>query len=617
MTTDIIFDGHDAITGMQGGNPVLLGNDKVASSVNRFFRNDENRTRPPFRELNLTFANADDQKVFQTGNVQGAFFYTGRPPTSNVSITASEQLYFPNYIIVAVAGKIFAILLQGGSGKVTHLPDTPSPNNPLLLHTWFAQGYEWLFAQNGEQNCLIWNGQDTTKAANYFRSNPTLGQIPTGGMMAYLYGMMVVTSADGRNQIAVGDQAYSNTQTNSSDIWKFTDLTYWAEGGYFDIAASLGDITGITAMPYLDTGTGQNELVVLCRNGATSFDLSGLRTNWLNSQVQRISLVGMGCVSTHSLALLNGDLLYKANDGIRSYKNSRLEFQSSYSQTPMSYDVDKWLRQENRSLLEFNCQVAWDNMLFSGVLPMLAPSELAGCGYHRFHRGMVVLDCQPQSRVAGGDPAWQGMWTGPRPTAFADGFDSGVHRAFCCSFDSDGVNRVYEFMKDGYFDTSNGSKKTIVSLYDTPLYCGQGSDRFTHKRLIGANIEVSDMMEAVQFSLEYRPDNSICFISWKETGLGCDCAEPVECQSILQQPYWQRVNFGNPKDDCAPGSKALACIYRAAQFRITLVGAATIDRLGILMQGKEQENKQSCEADITCTPIQCCPATDEFSYVFP
>lgn len=630
MKTDIILDGHDALTGIQGGNPVLVPNNKVANSVNRFYRDDVNRTRLPFRELTLTFDPSVNQTIFRQGNLQGATFYTGRVPTTSVVIPGgiAQQLYFPNYLIASIGGTIFAIMLQGSGGYVIQLPNTITPNNPLLLHTWFGQGYEWLFIQNGEQNCIIWNGQDATKAANYFRSNPVLGQMPTGSAMAFIYGMMVVTSADGRNQVAVSDQAYSNSQTNSSDIWKFTDITYWAEGGYFDIAASIGDIVGIAAMPYLDTGTGQNELVVICRNGATSFDLSGPRTNWLNTQVQRISLIGMGGVSADSLTVVNGDLLYKAPDGIRSYRNSRLEFSQGYNQVPLSYDVDKWIRQENRSLLEFNCQVSWNNMVFSSVMPMVEPCVLGtGYGYHRYHRGMLALDFQPQSQVTGGNPAWQGLWTGPRPTAFASGFDGGVQRAFCFSFDTDGQNRIYEFMREGTSDIIGGSPKTIVSMYDTGSYCGQSSgsaqwtgseaNRYAHKRLIGGDIELSDVQQSVNLQLEFKPDGCPCFVPWKTATVGCVCVEPTDCLSLTQSPSWIRKGFGNPLNTAAPGSTELAAIFRSAQFRVKLAGYCTVERLGILMQAKEQTNKEGIPTSETCAPLGCCPATAEFEYSFP
>jgi hypothetical protein len=610
-TATPIFDGHDALTGMEGGNPSIIGASSCANAVNRSFRGGYNRTRTPFRELALTFASDADAQLFRTGNVQGAFFYSGRPPTTNQVIGGSVPLYWPNYIVVAIAGTIFGIQLSGKTGTVINIR---SGNNPLLMHTWFEQGYEWLFAQNGEENCIIWNGQDPTNAKNCFRSQPTLNQMPTGGPMAFIYGRMVVTSADGRNQIAVSDIAYGNHQNNSSDIYMFTDQTYWNEGGYFDIAASLGDIMGITPMPYLDTGSGQNELVVLCRNGATSFDFSAPRANWLNTQVQRISLVGMGCASTHSLALVNGDLVYKSKDGIRTYRNSRQEFASGYSQVPISYDVDKWLSQENKSLLEFSSQISWNNMLFSTVMPMMQANVTPGYGYHRYHRGMVVLDFQTNNKLSGSTPMWYGLWTGIRPTALVQGYDGGNHRAFVFSFDCDGQNRVYEFEEQGDYDFGNGQRSAIVSFYDTPRYCGIQSNRFTHKRLIGGNIELSEINDPVGLTIQYKLDNAPVFLDWKSTTVGCTCT------GLGQNQSWDRKDLGQPNDACVDGSRFLANIFRASQFRIKLTGAATVDRFGVTMVTKEQTNKDNfaeptaCAVpSAPCSTVQC-PDTGDFDY---
>jgi len=601
-----IFDGHDALTGMEGGNPSMISASSCATAVNRSFRGGYNRTRTPFRELTLTFASDEDEQLFRYGNVQGAFFYQGRPPTTNQIIGGEVILYWPNYIVVSIAGTLFGILLSGKTGTVSKIR---SDNNPLLMHTWFEQGYEWLFAQNGEQNCVIWNGQDPTNAKNCFRSQPNINQIPTGGPMAFIYGRMVVTSADGRNQIAVGDIAYGNHQNNSSDIYMFTDQTYWGEGGYFDIAASvLGDIMGITPMPYLDTGSGQNELVVLCRNGATSFDLSSPRTSWLNNQVERISLIGMGCASTHSLALVNGDLLYKSKDGIRTYRNSRQEFASGYTQAPISFDVDKWLSQENESLLEFSSQISWNNMLFSTVMPMLEKNQTPGYGYHRYHRGMVVLDFQTNNKLSGPRPIWYGLWTGIRPTALVQGYDGGIHRAFAFSYDCDGKNRIYEFERKGDYDYANGQRKAIVSFYDTPRYCGFESNRFTHKRLTGGNIELSGMNDAVGLTVQYRPDNARGFVDWKTATVGC------QCTGLGQGPSWDRKNLGQPNDVCIDGSKFLANIFRASQFRIKLTGAATVDRLGVTMVTKEQTDKDNIAQPTACAVTTQCPNAEDFSY---
>jgi hypothetical protein len=288
----------------------------------------------------------------------------------------------------------------------------------------------------------------------------------------------------------------------------------------------------------------------------------------------------------------------------------------------MSYDVNYWLNQENQSLLEFNCQVAFNNMLFTSVVPMLSPSKLPGCGYHRYHRGMLAYDCDPQSKIEGDNPDWQGLWTGPRPTAFVDGFDSGVHRAFCFSFDADGVNRIYEFMKGGETDTSvtNGrpTKKTIVSFYDTGKYAC-GTDRYTHKRLIGGNIELSDIHGQVKLDVSYAPDYCPCYIPFRSATIGSVCVSPTCANGGFQfkQPGWGRVNLGNPANVAAPGGKTLASVFRSASFRIKLTGKATVDRFSIIAEPKDQANKQTQPGELDVPIITTTSAPDEWQYSLP
>lgn len=597
---DPIFDGVEAISSIQGGNPYLIPHERCSNAINRSFRGDQNETRPPFFGIPLTFEEPEYQTIFEGGNVQGAFFYTGYPS------------FLSSYIVVAIANSIFKIRISGRTGHVDRIIDG---NNPRLMHVWFAQGYEWLFAQNGEQNCTIWDG---TNAA--FRSNPANKEMPVGGPMELIHGRMAVTSADGTNQIAVSDIVYGNNATVTSDIWKFTDITYWAEGGAFGIAANLGDIMGIKAMPYLDTGSGQSELVVLCRYGATSFDLSGSRSTWLDTQVQRISLIGMGCESTHSLCRLNGDLIYKAQDGIRSYRNSRQEFAQGYNQNPISYDVNKWIRQENKALLQFNSQIAWNNLMISATMPMMERNQNTDWGYHRYHRGLLVLDCNPQSVLTNaGVAAWQGMWTGPRPTAMVEGIVTGTHRAFCMSYDADGVNRLYEFglPGSGTDDIILNRKKKIVSFFDTPFLFGQGTNRFVHKQLSGCDIELSNLKEEVDISIKWKPDNAPCFVPWKTHRIGCECQESGDCSFITQDAGWVRKNFGDPaRNTEIPGSNIPADIFRSAIYRVKLTGSGRVDRFGVTMNPKSQTNKEDCRSAQNCNVSACCPSVEEFEYSF-
>lgn len=600
-----IYASHENLVGISGGSPYLMPSTRAANMVNRLCRGDENKTRPPFYLISIEFPDAETQSAFETGNVSGAFYYNSYPSFNSSSI------------IVAIAGTIYQIQLSGRIGFVSILA---KGNNPRLMHTWFAQGYNYLFIQNGEQNCIVWDGINPA-----FRADPTKQQTPIGGPMAFIWGRMAVTSADGTNQLAVSDIAYSTNLTTPSDINSYTDTAYWSGGGSFGTALFVGDIQGLAAMPYLDTGTGQNELVVLGTEGATCFDFSTLRDQWTSQQVQRICLIGMGCCSTHSLCTLNGDLLYKSPEGIRSYKNSRLEFDRGYNQTPLSYDVEKWLKQENQALLQFSNQIAWNNLLISTVMPMMAAPASAVNGYHRYHRGLIVMDCNPQSVTQNNAvPVWQGLWTGPRTTALVQGIDQGVSRSFAFSFDTDGVNRLYEFGTSGQDDIiSGGNRQRIISLYDTPMAWGQNSDTFTHKRLTGTNIEISDIREQVDLSIKYKPDNCPCFVPYKAITIGCACQTPdpkTGCQ-ITQQPGWFRQDFGTPDPTAVNGFEGIAPIFRSAQYRIKMTGSARVDRFGITMIQKEQSNKESITTGGTVATTQnclingCCPATEEFEYV--
>lgn len=93
--------------------------------------------------------------------------------------------------------------------------------------------------------------------------------------------------------------------------------------------------------------------------------------------------------------------------------------------------------------------------------------------------------------------------------------------------------------------------------------------------------------------------------------------EPTDCLSLTQSPSWIRKGFGNPLNTAAPGSTELAAIFRSAQFRVKLAGYCTVERLGILMQAKEQTNKEGIPTSETCAPLGCCPAIAEFEYSFP
>lgn len=594
-------DGVDFCSGVSGAHPNICPKNLATNAVNRIFRYDENATRLPIEHIRLEFPEDVGNKqryLLEGGNIQGATIYNSFPAQND------------SQLILSVAGTIFRIKVIGKKGYVYKLFEG---NDPVLTHAWFAQAFEWLIIQDGLAQPILWDGI-TARRAN-MKPDGTSVEVPVGSVMAFIHGRLAVASADGTNQIAVGDIVYGSDVTTTADVIRFTETNYWASGGAFGVPVYVGDITGMYAMPYLDTGTGQNELVVLGASGAIAIDLSRPRDQWLDSQLLRISLIGAGCVSTHSLCALNGDLFFRSSEGVRSYRNARSEFQQTWHQTPISTDVRRWIKTDSPRLLEYNSQVAWNNMLLSTCSPLLARTNNPLAGHHRYHRGFVVLDAEPQSNILRtGAPVWHGMWTGIRPVQFVEGRIENRHRCFAWSYDRDGRNRLYELSEDGFNDTFEGSPRKIFSFYDTSSLgvVERVTNSYDQKRLATGEIEVSGLREETELSVAIRPDNSPCFVEVDSKTVGCDCRQDDTCFTY-SQPRSDRKIIGGIDGKCIPGTNQLLQNVRLWQARVTLRGYAKIERMFFWFIVDTQARRRDCDED-QCEPIECCPNADDYTY---
>lgn len=586
-----IYDGHIQISGVSGASPSVVPRNFCSRAVNRSFRWDENAPRPAFVELDLEFLDDTDgnnAKLFRAGNIQGATFYHSYPT------------FLTPYIVVSMAGTIFTIQIIGNKGYVRKLF---TGNDPVFTHAWYGQAFNWLVIQDGTAKPILWDGTNPARRA-------VDGEVPTGSLMAFIHGRLAVASSDGTNQIAVGDIVYGNDATTTNDVIKFTETQYWANGGAFGAPVYVGDIMGMEAMAYLDIGTGQNELVVLGTEGAVSLDLSRPRSEWLDSSILRISLIGGGCVSTHSPVKMNGDLLFRSQEGIRSYRNARSEFQQTWRQTPISSDVRQWISYDSPALLQYASQASWNNMLFSTCAPRIAPANNPFAGHHRFHLGFVVMDAWPESNtIREGASVWHGMWTGIRPVQFVAGNIRGVERCFAFSYDCDGRNRLYEITPGRTRDVVGGKQVKIRSSYDTGELgtIERVSNSFMLKRLGGGMIEMSGVREEMDVTVKYRPDNSVCWMEMDRFNLGCDC-QPLsgECESPFTQPRQARRHFKSPDTrECAPDTKGPAIQLYHTQARVEMVGYGKVERMRFKFT--QQEDAETVECNIeSCKRVDCC-----------
>jgi hypothetical protein len=648
-TEGSVFDGFTSIVAQDADtHPSYLPEFYVAESVNRTFRGGINRTRPSIRNIKLIAAEGEDDSIvndIQTGNFQGAFSYRG------TTIDTTDG------ILVSVSGVIYFIKIANNFGYCYKLIDG---NDPGLMHTFFVQAEDRVYIQNGYQNAITWGGKLTptlapsiiagqlyeitsvgttnftligatsnTVGATFIataagtgtgealelpkRLNPFQNKMPIGTIMEYAFGRVFVS--DKYNQIYASDIIFGNGFTDTTNTENFTEITYWAEGGAFTTPANMGEITAMKVMPMLSGNLrGQGELVILTTNGAFSMDVSIPRAQWNTSNIQRISLLGRGCVSPY-VTTVNSELWYRSQDGWAFYSNSQSEFYRYFSMRKLSREVNKWVENDTPWMRQFASTIYFDNYLISTVAPETKRTDSEGL--NRYHRGMIALDLDQSASPAPDAQLtfrWNGLWTGIRPLQLIAGPFDGIQRAFAFSFDEDNKNRLYEITSKIGDDYGERGTVPVQSFFTTRRYdfSSAGSNKFLRKKLTGGDIWLSDIRGEVTSSVQYRSDSNPCWSELKiPTTYGCDPCSPVveNCTPRRGGRLYKRYKFNTPNPQLCNNIAGIPSIEGSEfQIKVELVGPATVDRVRIMANVKDIPDSPvgDCPEDQQECPEICC-----------
>ena len=445
--------------------------------------------------------------------------------------------------------------------------------------------------------------------------------------MAYAYGRVAVSDAS--NNIYVSDIIYGNGFTTTSNTQNFTEQTYWQEGGSFTPPANLGLITGMRVMPSLNINVrGQGELVIFCENGSFTLDLSQDRTTWQANNIQKVSLIGRGCRSPWSIAGVNNDVYFRSDDGWAFYNNAQVDFYNALSFRKISREVQPWVNYDTPWLRQFESAMFFDNRLIATVSPFtVSTADPSVCGLHRPSRAMIVLDVEQESRIspdASMPSRWNGLWEGPQPTQLATAQINGVQRGFAFSFDADNVNRLYELQSSSSlltgvddYSVQYGSVK-IGSYFTTKRYDftpNQGASKFVRKQLVGGEIWVSNLEEAITLGCEFRPDSYACFntLSYPIT-IGLNECTPItaDCVPKVSQPRYQQLRFPTPDiDQCEMYSQIPLQEGAEFQVKINITGSCIVDRLRLAVIFNDSIDLPQGNCPDTFyndpEPVQCSP----------
>jgi hypothetical protein len=433
----------------------------------------------------------------------------------------------------------------GSTGKISQVP----------IGTVMAYGQGRLFVANTERTSgtagdLVYGGStdQVTIASGAGVSGAATYEITTSGNHGYSTGDYVTisghSSSNGSNgtwqitktsntkfTIDIANPSSTTAGTGgfvakanagaASDLLRFTETTYLNEGGSLQVPSFLGKITGMIFMPVQDSGAGVGDLLIFCETGVISLSVAVPRTEWKNtSGFQRIALASVGSTGQESLTTANGDVFFRAFDGLRTYRNARAEF-SSFGRVPMSAEMNSVLSYDTKSMLK-NCScIVFDNRFLFTATPKIDFTGISPTTLSKrpiTFSSIVALDFTTLASVgAQRASCYDGFWRGLDVTKLVAGVVDGKPRAFafCVDYQVNATNTVWELTSDIYADEPvNATPIPITSILETRSFqLGSPSEV---KKLIRADLWLGSLRGNTDFKIYWRPDEYACWREWHE-----------------------------------------------------------------------------------------------------
>ena len=460
------------------------------------------RNRPGICRRPLTFDNNTVRDAFVAGLWQGGGTY--------------EWANYNACLLASVSGRIYHVDPSGYHVSDITLPNDQNPAN--ITRAYFEQGEMFTFIQDGQSQPLIFGG------ATLRRADRRKGEIPTGTIMKYAMGRMIVVLPDQHSFVA-GNIVGSPTGGGSANynfrdsIIFFTENDLILGGGVFSGVEEITDFQEISA---IDRQINLDPLFIFTKTGGNLADLPRVREAWAIMQDPLIvgGLRGEGPIGHLSTITANSDIWYRAVDGtIRSIKMAVRDFQG-WGDTPMSQEVHYILKHDTPSLLPFGSGVYFDNRLLMTCSPRKVPDHGIA------HEGLIAMDFHEVSSLERrGYPAYDGLWTGVRILQIMTLRVDNAKRCFAFGLDEDDQIGLWEYTKADPFDNfGSPNPQRIPWVLEYPRY-NWGEYEARHKRLkrlVGGAVFPSGLVGTVNFTVRYRADNDPIY---RQHYTWSDCAE--------------------------------------------------------------------------------------------
>lgn len=605
-----IYDGFSTIQrGINSGlAPVSLGIDQLAFATNTTFRNGYATNRPGWSKIDLVFDDDDDEDLqthFEDNIFQGASSFERR-----------------NQIVTMIGGRLFRITVDSWNVMDVSTDGDLNPSN--RYRAWFAEAEDFLIAQDGQSAPWLFDGS-TAMRSDVFGYDGNR-QVPAGQAMVYSGGRLVTTLTDPRSFV-VGDIVGGDSGTalyNFRDsVLYFTENEIMNGGGSFSTPINAGPINALRPVAQVDTSTGQGPTQIFTTLGVFSLNAPTDRAQWatVNFPIGTVSMIQAGSLSDRATVNVNGDIWFRALDGIRSFIVARRDF-TSWVNAPMSREMSRILDRDDRNLLSYSSCALFDNRMMMTVQPYRS------WGHGIVHRGLAVMDFAPLSfmttRV---NPVWEGAWCGLQILQIFTGTFNGVERCFIFALNTEDKIELWEVSRDAKHDSLDGDDVEIEWSLETGAYTfprGPSSEYATPGRelqsLDGGELFVDSIDGTVDFTLEYRPDQYPCWLdwhSWQVCSTMAECGEEGSTACVTPMPYRQQYRkpfrIPKPEPDCDSVVNKTMNVGREFQVRLEMTGSCRIKRLELVAHDEQEDVTELCAENETCKAVSCCPP-DELEY---
>jgi hypothetical protein len=495
-----------------------------------------------------------------------------------------EPAFADPYMILMIGGRIYQVRLDTDNSVVdlsAVFGETMPADQPL---GFMCQAEQFLVIQSGDliTKPLFWDG-NILRRSNGFISvaaavTAPFNEIPPAGPMDYYMGRLWY--AFGRQYCAgdiVGSKVSGTVAYNYRDsVLRTTENPLSLAGDAFIVPTNAGNIRALKHSANLDSALGEGQLYPFTRKNIYATSVPVTRALWstLTEPLQRVAQRDFGSVGDRCVVPVNGDLFYQAMDGIRSLAIAVRNF-GSWGNIPISKPEQRVLRFNDRALMRFASGINFDNRMWQTVVPFQTAKGVA-------HQGIIPLDFDLLGSMADRlPPSWEGMLEGLHVLQLFEADYGGLQRAFATVVSQvTGSIDIWEFTTQDRWDSQINNDGSRVSWYlETPAYTW--GDPFMLKQLDGLELWFDKMLGTVNFMVEYKVDQSPCWIpwhSWKQC-VAKDCREDVEavsCPAYPIQPYCEgfkaTVSLPSPPVKCEANNARPSTWGYQFQIRITIKG---------------------------------------------